>query len=223
VAEYLDNRTDLTTKIQNWINDVRKDIALKYNFDYLYTETTVTTSQSTATYNLPTDYLGHEVIKLNDKKLSRFTRREFDLVEGIDDDVSTANSYLFTESTTEEGTPDYYIDKGMQFDLYPVPDGEYTITIKYYSQPVDFDEGTDEDYISRFHFEAIIFGAALRGAMFLDDKEKQSAYGPMYMSALQEMIRREKEKRGEDIHVRWKTWKDYDLDHFRRIMKFDNS
>lgn len=227
VAEYLD-RTDLTTHIQNWINDCRKDIALKYDFDYLYVEASISTSAGSATYSLPQDYLGHLTIFAGSKKLTRVGPREFDELYGNNDDDESNVVWLTSEtsqrdSATPSGAPDYYIDRGMYIQLWPIPDNTYTVLMKYYAQPADFTIGTDEDYVSRFHFEAIIYGAALRGAVFLDDDVKIQIFTQSYTTTVQEIIKREKEKYAKDMTVRMKSWKDYGLTTFKRLHKIKNS
>lgn len=224
VAKYLD-RTDLTTHIQGWIDDTRKDLALKWPFKYLYVESTASTIANQATYALPDDYLGHLNVWCGNKKLARLTTAEADDLAGTDVDATAVVRTLTFESGTTvsiaaaSGPPDYYIDKGMEFDLYPVPNAVYTLTIKYYAQPATFTANSDYDYISTFHFEAIIWGASVRGAMFLDDKEKLAAFGKAYDAAIQEMVQRERMFEKQDQHFRLRDWRDYDLTTFKRIMK----
>lgn len=233
VSQYLD-RTDLGTsattpvsssKIAQWTNDTRKDISLKYDFNYLYAEATVSTSADSATYSLPDDYMGHLTLLCDYKKLSRVGAREFDELYYTDDDESTASSQLElnVSSTSTEGFPEYYIDRGMYIQLFPRPDDTYTLTMKYSAQPADFTAGTDEDYMSRFHFEAIIFGAALRGAVFLDDQAKIEIFNKAYRMALDEIVKREKDTKSKDTHVRMKSWKDYELETFRRLTRIVNT
>jgi hypothetical protein len=168
VADYLD-RTDCGTRIPNWINDTRKHIALQYNFDYLYVEATMTTYSGSGTYALPTDYMGHLTVWCQNFKLAKVGAREFDELTGIDEETPSYAPTLFTQSDQTSGAPTYYIDRGMNIQFWPTPDSTYTVLMKYYAQPLDFTNTTDEDYISRFHFEAIIFGACLRGAVFLSN------------------------------------------------------
>ncbi len=226
VADYLD-RSDLTARIEGWVNDTRKDIALspEVNLDYLYTEATCETSAGTARYALPTDYLGHLSIFVGTKKLVKISPREYEETTGDDIDIVGTDSgspFLYTTGSLVQGEPDYYIDRGMEFDLYPTPDATYTITIKYYAQPADFDEDTDEDYLSRFHFEAIIFGASVRGALFLDDGVKIQQVNAAYDQALKKIIQRDKKKKSTDVAYRMKTYKDYSLGQFKRLMHVDN-
>jgi hypothetical protein len=233
VAEYLD-RTDLgtsssspvsSTKIGQWINDTRKDLALKYDFNYLYEEATVSTSSASSTYALPADYLGHLTLLCDYKKLARVSAREFDELYYTDDDENTASDQLELDVSSDAtaGFPEYYIDRGMYVQLFPEPDSTYTLTMKYYAQPGDFDESSDEDYMSRFHFEAIIFGASLRGAIYLDDEAKIKIFSQAYKICIDEIVKREKDTKTKDTHVRVKSWKDYDLNTFRRLTRVQNS
>lgn len=230
VAEYLD-RTDLgtsssailsATKIGQWVNDCRKDIALKPNsdFNYLYEEATISTSAGSAVYSLPSDYLGHLTLICDYKKLIRVGAREFDERELTDDAANTqAISLELQIGTSTSDFPEYYIDRGMYIELWPKPDAAYTITMKYYAQPEDFESEDDEDYMSRFHFEAIIFGASLRGAIFLDDTTKIQIFKSAYGMAIDEIVKREKDTKARDKYVRMKSWKDYPLSTFRQFQR----
>lgn len=233
VSDYLD-RSDLgtssssplsSTKIGGWINDVRTDIALKWPFKYLYVEATCSTSAATATYALPSDYLGHLEMWLGSKKLVRLGSREAGMLTETDVDATYNTRALTLEAgssvsiDTSEGAPDYYIDRGMEFELWPVPDATYTVKIRYYAQPANFVLSTDYDYISTFHFEAIIWGAALRGAMFLDDNDKKQIFKASYEESIKEMVRREKQFATEDHFFRVRDYRDFDLTTFKKLMK----
>ena len=223
VAAYLD-RSDLTTYIQNWINDTRVDIALKYNFKYLYTEASASTVATTKKYALPSDYLGHLVVWCANKKLMKIDPREADELTKTDHTqtayprVLTVEGASTIDATTTSGPPDYYIERGMEFELYPTPDSVYTLTVSYYQQPVAWTaaQSASYDYMSTFHYEAIIWGASLRGAMFLDDDDNTAKFGGLYDKAITEMVKREKDTTHEDTHPRLKSYKDFDLTTFKR-------
>jgi hypothetical protein len=225
VVAYLDNRTDMTTLIQQYINDARRSIATEYNFNYLYTETTFSTVVASARYNFPADFLGQENLFLGTKKLIRILPNEFDSIHGMNTPISATDGavrFLYTTSGMEQGEPDYYIDRGMQFDLWPTPGSVYVVTIKYYANPADFINPTDYDYISTFHTEAIIFGAALRGAIFLEDDAKIQKYSGIYETELKKIIKKEKDKKATDVIVRFKSFKDFDVSQLKRIVKINN-
>lgn len=228
IIDYLD-RSDLNTKIENWINDTRLDLALKYNFRYLYTEANTSTVAGSARLCLPTDYLGHLTIWIGAKKLMRVGAREFDELTQTEIAAAASPRQLPLEASSSVNTtsiqapPDYYVERGMEIDVYPTPDASYTLLIKYYAQPTAYDTGTsgdtEEDYIMRFHSEAVIWGAAYRGALYLDDEQKKGNFKEMYTMATQEMIFREKQNLLEDTHPRMKDWRDFDLTTFKRMTR----
>ena len=230
VRDYLD-RSDLDTRIDGWVNDTRLDLALKYNFRYLYAESTAPTTVGTARYALPADYLGHLVLWCGAKKLMRVSQREFDELTLTDVDADASPRQLPLEggssvtTTSIAGPPDYYIERGMEVDLYPTPDAVYTLTLRYYAQPATWTVGSSTDssydYITTFHPEAVIWGVCLRGAMYLDDDQKKATFAAAYKSTVEEMVLRERASLLEDQHARFKTWQDYDLTTFKRMMKVD--
>jgi len=222
-AAYLD-RTDLTSYIRNWINDTRVDIALKYNFKYLYTEASASTVAGTKRYALPSDYLGHLVVWCANKKLMKIDPREADELTKTDS-AQTAYPRILTveggstiDASTTSGPPDYYIERGMEVELYPTPNSTYTMTVSYYQQPASWSaaQSASYDYLSTFHYEAIIWGTCLRGAMYLDDDPNTEKFGRLYEKALGEMIKREKDTTHEDSHVRMKSYKDFQLTTLKR-------
>ncbi len=221
VAEYLD-RSDLTTEIQAWINDTRKSIAVEalaasHTFNYLYTEATLETSAGSATYALPDDYLGRLTIMYGDKKLAHVDAREFDEGNSVDAIKQANNTFLITTNeNTGSGEPDYYIDRGMEIELFPNPTGAETITLKYYAQPEDFTLDAEEDYLCRFHADAVVFGTVIRGAAYLDDQAKLQIFQPLYEKEMKKIIYKEKMNEKSYSTVRMKTYKDFNLAIFQK-------
>lgn len=229
-VEYYLDRADLRALIYGWIEDARLDVALKGNFHYLYTEACANTVASSATYSLPSDFLGHEMVWCNNKKLARMTAREFDELTETDSKSTALPRNLVIEDgstvsqTVNAGPPDYYVDRGMNIELYPTPDAAYVMRIKYYAQPTawtttDTSQDANYDYITTFHPEVIIWGASLRGAIYLDDDTKVQKFEGAYGNAIQEMLRKEKDFALEDQHPRMKSWRDYDLTTFKRLTR----
>jgi hypothetical protein len=106
--------------------------------------------------------------------------------------------------------------------------------LKYYAQPTDYEvdtatddtagdsHDTSEDYIMRFHSDSVIWGTALRAAIYLDDEKKMATFAAAYKSSIEEMIEREKQKAHEDTHPRMKDYRDYDLTTFKRMVRVLN-
>ncbi len=219
MKEQLDDRTDLNTKISAWINDTRKDLALEYDFSDLYVEGTCLTSAGSATYAMPDDCLDLLDIWAGTKKLVRLDLKERDELSETDIDATWVKFQLATEQGTNDSyqaPPDYYVIKGNEIDLWPTPDGSYTLVLKYYAQPTDFTVDADSDRISNFHFDALLWGAALRGAHYLDDESKINRFTPLFGKAVQKMIAREKRRTSSDTNPRMKSYKDFSLGTFKR-------
>lgn len=201
------------------MNDTRKDLALEYDFSDLYVEAICTTEVSSATYALPEDCLDLLDIWIGTKKLVRLDLKERDELS----ETNIAAEYIKYVLATEQGfndtgnaPPDYYVIKGNEIDLWPVPDATYILWLKYYAQPTDFTEDTDSDRMSNFHFDALLWGAALRGAHYLDDESKINRFTPLYGKAIQKMIAREKRRGSSDTNPRMKSYKDFSLASFKR-------
>jgi hypothetical protein len=230
VAAYLD-RTDLNVKIKQWIEDTRMDLALKYPFKFLYAEATASTVNGTSKYAMPLDYLGHSTFWCGSKKMVKLAPREFDELTLTDVDAAASPRELSVEPGTSTnitsigGPPDYYIERGMEFELYPTPDATYTLRIKYYASPTPWTtdstttDDTQTDYITTFHYDAVIWGTALRGAIYLDDEVKKQNFAAVYNTSVQEMIKREKDFEVEDQHPRMKSWTEFDLTTFKRSFR----
>ena len=225
VVEYLDGRTDLDSKINAWIDDTRRDVATKYNFAYLYVEATAATSAGQARYALPIDYLNHLRLFIGTKKLVRIDPGEFDSVHGDDIAIEATEGktpYLYTTGSLEQSEPDYYIDRGLEFDLWPTPDTVYTLLLCYFAQPQEFGSDVEYDYITTFHTEAVIFGAAWRGAVYLEDEQKKGVYSEQYKAQISTIMQREKDRKTTDLGHRMKSYKDFAPNQFKRLMKINN-
>jgi len=225
VIEYLDGRTDLDSKVNSWIDDTRRDMANTYDFSYLYVEATCETSAGTERYALPADYLGHLNMFIGTKKLVRIAPGVFDSVHGDTSDLTSDSSvtpFLMTTGSLEQSEPDYYIDRGVEFDLWPIPDDTYTLLLRYYAQPQDFIYDYSYDYLTTFHTECVIFGAAYRGAIYLEDDSKKGQYKEEYGKQLQLMVKREKDRKTDDLGHRMRTPKDFNINQLKRLMKVNN-
>jgi len=222
VCENLD-RNDLSgtslaalsaTKAGHWINDTRQSIATKYKFSYYYWEATLNTVAGSAYYPLPSDYLDHFTVFVGDTKLSRYSMQNFD------ENISSAASSEIA-SNTGSGQPQFYVLRGMQFQLYPTPDNAYEINLRYYAKPEVFTASADYDHVSNLYPDTVQFGATYRGAMWAEDSTNIERYKELFIASLQEMITNEKEKELGDAHYRLKTWRDFQIGTFGNQMRIN--
>lgn len=213
VREYVD-RTDIDTKIENWINDTRRDISTKYNFHYLYTEATVSTVAGSSYYPYPSDYLDKLAIFCGGRKLSKVPAHFFEEL------VSTTST---GDIWSASGDPIYYIERGSEFQLYPTPDAVYTLDLRYYAQPADFTASGDYDDMSNLYPDAIIYGACERAAIYLEDDQGEAKFHKRYIDKIQELIANEKRQQDmtDNKMKRIKTVGDYSKTQLANFLKID--
>jgi len=228
VIGFLDrDDTNIDTLAGEWINDIRQELALEYLFPWLYKEATLTTEAGSSDYAYPADYIGHMSVFVRDTNESRggrmLSKREGTLHDQFTQvDVDPENNTYYTP-----GKPIYYIERGGWIELVPPPDdnggSNYTLEIRYYAYPTSFSTSGEYDRMSNLHYNAIIYGAVLRGAIYFDDNDKIKSFLPKYETAIRKMVMNEKLQEMRDTHPRMKTWKDYpNLVIFKRRFNLGN-
>jgi hypothetical protein len=216
IANYLD-RTDLNADINNWIQDARQDLALTYNFHYLYKEATTNVSAGQNRYALSSDYMDHLTLFYYEagnigKKLGRVSPGTFDEMAGLTETTCVAS-----------GVPEYYVIYGREVEVHPTPNNTCTadsgkLKIRYYSKAPSLTADDDEDYMSIHHYEAIVYGTCVRGCLWLNDMNNLRKWETAYNKAKEIMLRREKDREVTDNKsIRFKHWSDYDPDMMKRV------
>ena len=167
VANYL-NRDDLTSVIPDFIslteNRMNRDLRVRANM----IRSTTTTTSGTAFYNLPSDLIELRNITFN-------TGSQI-----------YALAYLSPESGSREygsivsGSPRAYTNLGTNIQLYPAPDGEYTIGINYFQQLTPLSNTVSTNNILDTFPDLYLYGSCLEGATYLNDTDLQNAVAGHY-------------------------------------------
>jgi hypothetical protein len=77
----------------------------------------------------------------------------------------------FSGSLTTRGRPAYYTFVAGQIQLYPVPDGVYTLTISYVSSPAKLTAAGDTPVLPDRHARTILLGAVASAYDMEDDTD----------------------------------------------------
>jgi len=204
--------SNATTMIKKWINLTRREVATKFDFGFLFTIATTTTTSSN-TYNFPSDYLDHLMILMDDEDGNPILL--YEMTPGYWANLFKIPSPLDISSDTP---PYRVLIEGNYFRIIPDPPSGRTLTLYYYRRPDDLVEDNETDYFLNTYPDAVIWGASLRGAVYLDDEQKVAKFKPLYEDALKAMIARENRKRVDRRGaVRFKTWKDFSTTTVRRM------
>lgn len=119
------------------------------------------TVDGTNLYAVPSPFeaLRSLAIKNNDDDsyapLARMTQKEYD--------------GKFVDNTDEQGFPEKYYREKNCIKLWPTPDDEYTINIRYWTVLDDLDDLTDVPGVPQNWHEIILYGAIWRGFYRLGD------------------------------------------------------
>ena len=178
VANYL-NRDDLTDVIPDFIslteNRMNRDLRVRANMIRANT----TTTSGTAFYNLPSDLI----------ELRNITYNSGSQVYAL--------AYLSPESGSREygnivsGAPKAYTNLGKNIELYPAPDGEYTIGINYYQQLTPLSNTNSTNNILQAFPDLYLYGSCLEGATYLNDSEQLQRFAGLYQKSLEDIKKAE--------------------------------
>ena len=172
VANYL-NRDDLTSSIPDFITltENRLDRELRARVNLVRVETT--TTADTAFYDLPSD-----LIELRNVTYETSSNNSYAL------------SYLSPESGSREygsvgsGAPRAYTNLGKNIQLFPTPDGAYTLGLSYFKKLVPLsDSVTTNDILNSFP-DLYLFGSCLEGAIYLNDTDQTQRFFAIYKQAI---------------------------------------
>ena len=172
IANYL-NRDDLTSSIPDFITltENRLDRELRARVNLVRVETT--TTADTAFYDLPSD-----LIELRNVTYETSSNNSYAL------------SYLSPESGSREygsvgsGAPRAYTNLGKNIQLFPTPDGAYTLGLSYFKKLVPLsDSVTTNDILNSFP-DLYLFGSCLEGAIYLNDSEQTQRFMAIYQKAI---------------------------------------
>lgn len=110
------------------VNEAQREIAKRIDVRVWYTESTLTTTAGNNTLTLPTDYLRPDYLydDVNNVRLDALT-------DGLE----------FEEWDTAQSQPLYWIVLGTSIRVRPIPNGAYTLKLRYWKQPTTMSANGD--------------------------------------------------------------------------------
>ena len=170
IAGYL-ARTDLTSQIPDFIRlcevRLRRDLRIR---KMLKSVTTATTA-SDETVELPSDFL---------------EARDFVVVGNPVQPLNYMSPSLFNRNarTAESGKPIDYTILANDFQLAPVPDGEYTVKLLYYSAPTFLsDSNTSNAFLANCP-DLLLYGSLIEAEPYLMNDPRLQTWITMFNRGL---------------------------------------
>jgi len=180
------NRADATDDlVLSWLNNRQKQICNIDNFSFMEKTTTVSTISGQQNYTLPTDYKD----ELHMWLVSGTTK--YYLIKWVGSEAE--RSYTQTDKT---GKPTNYWVWDNAYWLYPIPDGVYTLKLKYYAYLDDLtNANTEQNDLCKFWANLLINGATADGFHYFHQPDKTAEWTTKYNDELTILMRREGKKR----------------------------
>lgn len=179
VQSYLSNRGDLSdSDTDEMLNRMYRQLAMSFRFYELdQTDTSITTSDGTASYNVPTG--ARVIISI---KITGDTEYILDpeTIEWYEDQDTTSDN---------KGVPEKFVRYGSNLLLWPTPDDSYSLRVRYRKLPAELSQDSDEPvYPEDWHEVIILLSTSRLAFRFGDEKKGQNLKNEALglISALQE-------------------------------------
>jgi hypothetical protein len=165
VTNRLGNRSDVTARVKQWVNQAQFSIATSYRFYELEVSVTGSTTSSTRSYSLPSDL--RVILSLRDTTNSR--------------KLMPADWRTFDKLSQTTGKPSRYTRFGLTMELDPTPDAVYNLTLRYLKRVASMVNDTDEPVLPNEWIEAIILRACWIGAAALQMEVQATEFKNQYV------------------------------------------
>lgn len=160
-------RSDLTTQIDDFIDMAEAEFNRTLRTEQMITETTLTLSSTSASVNLPSDFLKVDSIE--------FTTSPAEV------DFVTRKQLKDNYSLQAKGRPKVYTLRapsataGVQrMEFGPPPDGAYTATLSYYQKIPALSTSNTTNWFLTKEPQAYLFGSLEKGLSFIQDTERRA-------------------------------------------------
>lgn len=129
--------------------------------------------------NLPHDFIEFQDLNLNDGTGLQL--------------VSTAEMQSLKRNSQESGKPLYFRSTADQIEFYPVPNGDYTLSLHYYARVPALTDADPSNWVLVYAPDIYLYGALIHSAPYLQDDPRIQVWASLYQSAV-ESLRREGER-----------------------------
>jgi len=157
-------------------------LAAQLKFHEKDAETSFTTTAGTQAYSIPTDSDAVQRVVIQGPDDT-----------GVDPLIKISDWNMFAlKDTDDTDRPTHYARRGDEFILYPIPDDEYTVYVKYLRTLADI-EASGPDAPQEWH-EVVLWGAVARGFFADGDWDrgtKAQAQQALYIQSLDTQSERE--------------------------------
>jgi len=178
---------ELKTSIGNWLN---RDDLTGVIPDFI----------ALAESAINRDLRHYKMIERADATLdSRYTQLPADWLETVRFSITSGDTYRmelisrddmleYREKTLNaSGRPRFYSNIGDTIEVFPTPDGEYTMQLQYYKSIPALSDSNTANWLLRDAPDVYLYGALLHSAPYLQDDPRAQTWALLYAAALQSL------------------------------------
>ena|SRR5690606_35710101 len=150
-----------------------------YRLDFVTSIDPLITPRYQNKYSFPANFVAVRVVSVTDcngmkHKLERMTRSELEM-------VTNTESYA-------DAMPTHYVRDSDCLILWPRPDQEYSITVRYEKSLSDLINANDEPDLPRSWHEIILLGAVFRGFLEFGDNNRAQIYKDQQLALIRSSV-----------------------------------
>lgn len=167
IANWL-NRDDLTSVVADFISLAEADMDRAIR--HWRMEKRVTASVTSQYTGLVGDYLETIRISIGGDRVELLSQGEM--------------QQWRTNSSDAVGKPRYYAVSDGQLELFPTPDGTYTVEMLYFAQIPSLSDSNTSNWVLAHHPDAYLYGALIHAAPYLGDDQRTQTWASLYQNAI---------------------------------------
>jgi hypothetical protein len=166
IASYL-ARSDLTAMIPDFIRLAETRLRRELRIRQMLKVVTTTATAGDSTVELPSDFLQMRDLHLQTNPV---TTLEYQ-----------SPSALFRNSrTTDSGLPHQYTVLAQEFQLSPVPDSNYTLSMLYYAAPVFMSDSVPSNAFMAICPDLLLYGALGEAEPYIMNDSRLQTWATLY-------------------------------------------
>lgn len=173
-------RSDLSGVADDFIDMFEAEFSRNMRLEDMLTDTTLTTSSSTSTVNLPTNFLQMENLSFDSKPrdITFITKKQMQQIRAGNQN-GRPTAYTITSSSTSGG------QKRVLFA--PTPDGTYTLTATHYVKLPALSASNTSNWLLASNPDVYLYGCLKQATTFTSDTERKMEFKQAYEQAMREL------------------------------------
>ena len=171
IADFL-NRDDLGSVIPTFVSLCEAQVNRQIRHFKMENRATATVSEQYLTR--PTDWL--ETIRMT---VEADTTRQVELIS------RAALVDMKAQTLGATGAPRFYTNSEDSFELYPVPDGDYSVEVLYTQKIPALSDSNPTNWLLTDHPDVYLYGALVHSAPYLQEDGRAQTWAQMYGAAVQ--------------------------------------